>query len=225
MNKGVNVVSITVLVHLFDWFMNCIASQQSANCHYILLIQAFIFIGLIGVSIVVGDPLIAVPLPESSGINSSRGLSLCYEIKGKPDAYFNLISDVCASVNVHYKQDTLAEYLNVIDAVGIVATDNDGVCHNIKVEGPMCQVTVDGDPLETILRSVAGLQVRLLSRRVQISIPNCAPSSFNVYVICESNLVQDDYNEGLFIGPIDMIKIAVTQGYNLNEEAHGILGN
>ena len=192
---------------------------------------------LIGVTTVVGDPLIAVPLPESSGatLNSTSGLSLCYEIKGKPNAHFNLISDKCASVNAHYRQAELAEYLNVIDAVGVVAIDNEGVCHNIKVEGTTCQATVDEVPLEILLDSidgsiqhlsytVAGLQVRLLTSRVQVSIPNCAENGFNVYVVCESNFVEDDYNEGLFIGPIDMIKVAVTQGYNINEAAHGILG-
>ena len=72
----------------------------------------------------IGDPLMTVPIlvPESDlaqlGDGGSERVSLCYEIHGRPREYFNFVTDVCASVNVHYVNIT--RYLNVIDRVGIV---------------------------------------------------------------------------------------------------------
>ena len=61
--------------------------------------------------------------------------------------YFNLVSDICTSVNAHYMNVSV---FNVIDRIAIRAVDEGGACREVllNVEG-MCSVSVDGTSVES----------------------------------------------------------------------------
>ena len=175
---------------------------------------------------VVGDPLLSVPL----NINTMAGLdlnlngkrpSLCFEIHGEENQYFNLVSDDCVSVNARYAR--LDQYFNIIDQIGIRAVDDAQKCRNIRVDLDTCLPTVDGVQLRSHFRE-SGVSVRIYRSHVRVSVPNCNGTSHLVMnVICQRNLTLLDpftYEPS----KVDMIKFVITRGLNLNENSHGLLG-
>lgn len=123
---------------------------------------------------VVGDPLFTVPL-YIPNIADSLGLeeaSLCFEIHGDHDKYFNLVSDQCISVNSHYV--AADKFWNIIDEVAIRAVDNSGTCRNIRVSLDACAATVDGFDVTSRMQ-FDGIQIYPagIGKRVRISVPNC----------------------------------------------------
>lgn len=162
-------------------------------------------------------------------LNATR-LSLCYEIHGEPDAFFNLVTDECATVNAHYHD--LTNYLNVIDQIGVRAVDNNGMCRNIQVDVNGCAASIDGQPLASVARSPrfasarydsGGISVRSYPNRVRISVPNCAELTLVMWVICETRTLEDPFGNGVVTG--DMIKFVVMRGLNFGHRmAHGLLG-
>lgn len=176
--------------------------------------------------IVVGDPLFSVPLN-----NAIQGLdlnlngqipSLCFEIHGEENQYFNLVSDNCVSVNARYVR--LNQYLNIIDRIGVRAIDEAQRCRNIAVDLDTCLPTVDGVQLSSNFRE-NGVFVRLYRTHVRVSVPNCNGTSHLVMnVFCQKNLTfLDPYTEEK--SEVDMIRFVITRGINLNENSHGLLGN
>ena len=124
---------------------------------------------------VVGDPLLNVPVLVSDSdlaqLGGSQRVSLCYEIHGRPNTYFNFVTDDCASINVHYVN--LTSYLNVIDRVGIRAVElgTQPQCRNISVDLSGCSAMIDGMLLDQSGRyNLRGIRVRQYSQRVKIAI-------------------------------------------------------
>ena len=71
--------------------------------------------------------------------------------------YFNLVSDVCTSVNAHYVG---VGVFNVIDNVGVRAVGEDGVCRELSVSiQDGCSVSVDGMIVESSYNAF-GISVR-----------------------------------------------------------------
>jgi len=83
---------------------------------------------------VVGDPLFTVP------ILAAMSRSLCFEVHGSADRIFNLVSDVCTTVNAHYTPMDIPENGNIIDisCIGVRAVPNSGLCKNVRVELDGC---------------------------------------------------------------------------------------
>ena len=176
---------------------------------------------------IVGDPLFSVPLNIQSitpgldlGLNG-RTPSLCFEIHGEANQYFNLVSDDCVSVNARYTR--LDQYFNIIDQIGIRAVDSAQRCRNISVDLDTCLPTIDGIQLRSNFRE-NGVFVRIYRSHVRVSVPNCNGTSHLVMnVICQRNLTLLDpftYEPS----KVDMIKYVITRGVNLNENSHGLLG-
>ena len=169
---------------------------------------------------VIGDPLLTVPIhvPDSD----YDGISLCYEIHGADDEYFNLVTDECASVNAHYGRVT--EYLNVVDEIAIRAVDNVNECRNIAVnlEGN-CSVQVDGTLFTGFSYSNQGVSVRRYRNRVRVSVPNCEELTLVMWIFCETNNLQDPFDGSDVVA--DMIKFVVMRGLNFgHRNAHGLIG-
>lgn len=160
---------------------------------------------------VIGDPLYTIPLHNPSKPDERR--NLCYEVHGKSNSYFNLISDECVSVNAHY---LAAGVLNIIGAIGIRAEDDKGVCRDVLVNLNGCSVSTGvGGVLSDVqsgLFSMDGISIRKRSvDRVRISMPNCDSVRLIMWVICER-------------GAIDMIRFQVARGINLRPTSHGLSG-
>ena len=175
---------------------------------------------------IVGDPLLNVPLTntnfDSLDLNVPEGPpSLCFEIHGEANEYFNLVTDDCVTVNARY--NALNVYWNVINRIGVKAVDDEGKCREISVDLEGCAAAVDNVAL-TSSYSSAGIFVRPYRRHVRVSVPNCNGSShLAMYVFCQQNLtVWDPFTDEPF--QASMIKYVIAHGINLNENSHGLIG-
>lgn len=181
-----------------------------------LLLLIFIHLAVIKSDTVIGDPLLQAPLWLNDG---DGGTSLCYEVHGKSNEYFNLVSDECVLVNALY---TPSDDLNVVSEIGVRAvTENEGACMAVKVTqvGSVCSTTVTlasgGSMPLSIGQEVNtnGIQVRQLnSYRVRISVPNCEQVNLIMWATCEVN------------DNIAMMRFNISRGVNLRSTSHGLLG-
>ena len=161
-----------------------------------------------------------VPINAISDVVGSPPVSLCYELHGKRDSYFNLISDTCLSVNAHYITPFAGLPINVIDQISVVATDqaNDNVRISVDLSG--CTARVDGVEIARLYYN-EGILVRRFPSRVTISTSNCQEQAVVMRVFCHSgNLSADGEN---FL-ETDMIRLVVGRNVSLTETSHGIVG-
>jgi len=92
--------------------------------------------GLVTNDTVVSDPLFTVPI-------TATGTSLCFEVHGSANRIFNLVSDVCTTVNAHYTPMDIPENGNIISRIGVRAVPNSGLCKNVRVELDGCRAFID----------------------------------------------------------------------------------
>ena len=166
---------------------------------------------------VIGDPLLQAPLWME---DTDQIISLCYEVHGRSDSYFSLVSDECVIVNALY---TLKDGLNVVSEIGVRAVTKDlGDCMSVSVTlvDDTCSTKVIPDNNSSMHLHVGevfdgmGIQVRQQSpERVLISVPNCEQLELMMVVTCEVN---DD---------ISMMRFNISRGVNLRPTSHGLLGN
>ena len=169
---------------------------------------------------VIGDPLLTVPIhvPDSE----FEDISLCYEMHGADDEYFNLVTDECASVNAHYSRVT--DYFNVVDEIAIRAVDNVNECRNIAIylDGN-CSVQIDGIPLTELSYSSEGINVKRHEDHVRVSVPNCEELTLVMWIFCETNTLEDPFNGTDVVA--DMINFVVMRGLNFgHRNVHGLIG-
>lgn len=172
---------------------------------------------------VIGDPLLTVPVVvtnlEDLGLN--QNLSLCYEVRGQSDKYFNLVSDTCVSVSAHYFG---VSSFNMIDQIGVKAVDNMGKCTDILIstEGGGT-ATVNGEIVNRF--SEGGISVRKYQHHVRIAVPNCAHVDLVMWIIHQNRTLTDHNEQGeeIKIGAT-MLRFVIARGFNLQESSHGILG-
>ena len=136
-----------------------------------------------------------------------RQVSLCFELRGRPNMTLNLISDQCISVNTHYHGSS---YFTFMDKIFILAPGRDGQCRQVTVDVSGCQVTVDGQ--EVSMYRESGLVLRKLRNRVYVSVPNCHELPTTMWVTCTEE-------EGE-----DLLHFRVARGGSLAPTAHGIIG-
>ena len=168
----------------------------------------------------IGDPLLTVPIHAP---NSPYGnISLCYELHGADNEYFNLVTSECVSVNAHYWRVT--EYFNVVDKIAIRTVDNSNECRNIAIylEGN-CSVYIDGMPLVGLLYSSAGVSVRRYWNHVKVSVPNCDELTLVMWVFCDTNTLEHPFGGSDVVA--DMINLVVMRGLDFgHRNAHGLIG-
>ena len=166
---------------------------------------------------VTGDPVMKVPIrvpQEQLASISANRLSLCYEVHGAANEWFNLISDQCASVNAHYSP--VNENLNVVDKIGIRAVDDDGKCVNIMLNSENCSFDIDG--ISAPYNS-KGIKVRKYLNHIRISVPNCDELRLTMWSIC----IHREYNGGM--DHADLLELVVVRGLNYgHRKAHGLIG-
>ena len=170
-----------------------------------------------------GDPLMTVPILTDPNVKEGDPIiSLCYEVHGEADKFFNLVSDSCVTVNAHYSKAPIpgpGVDLNVVDAIGVRAVSNTGDCVNIRVGLQGCNTTVNGAVI-SMYRS-NGITVRKYSNRVRMSVPNCGDTDLVMWAFCTSGRTEDS---NLNYHDFDFIRFVVMRGLNLAEESHGIMG-
>lgn len=155
---------------------------------------------------IIGDPLFTCPM----GVD----INMCYEVHGRSNKIFNLISDTCVSVNGLFMPHS---DLNIISSIGVTAEGDDGVCRNIQVDLDGCAISAGsggnmtelGDPGRFSVGGVSARRTR--TDRVRISVPNCDNLKLVMWVSCER-------------GRIDMMRFQIARGLNLAPTSHGLLG-
>ena len=174
---------------------------------------------------VTGDPLMTVPLNVGNetrmllGLDENERLSLCYKVHGEANENFNLVSDVCVSVNAHYARVRSDVDINVIDQIGVRAVDSANQCHNIMADLNGCSASVDGVEITTSYR-MGGIFVRKYPTRVRIAVPNCEDHDLVMWVFCQTAT----FENGNMTFDAPMIRYVIARGFNLAETSHGILG-
>ena len=164
---------------------------------------------------IIGDPLLQAPLWME---DTDEVISLCYEVHGRSDSYFSLVSDECVMVNALY---TLKDGLNVVSEVGVRAVTKDlGGCMSIGVTlvNDTCSTAVIPDNNSSMSLHVGelfdemGVLVHQQStNRVLVSVPNCEQLKLIMIVTCEVN------------NDISMMHFNISRGVNLRPTSHGLL--
>ena len=132
-----------------------------------------------------------------------KHVSLCFELRGRPNISLNLISDQCISVNTHYNGSRRFTYM---DKISVLAVGRDGQCRKVMVDVNGCQATVDGREVSVYRESGK------LHNRVYISVPNCHELPMVMWVTCTAE-------EGE-----DLLHFRVSRGGSLAPTTHGIIG-
>ena len=152
---------------------------------------------------VIADPQFTVAIPDSDGH------SLCYEVHGEADNYFNLISDTCASVNAYYTAMPLDSRRNRMSKIGVRASSGGPErCVEVEVDLESCAARVGG---REVNGSVAIGQVRVSRVRMnlwRVAVPNCGRPGLVMWVTCMTNRLRFDVN----------------RGSTIRSSSHGLLG-
>ena len=153
----------------------------------------------------IGDPLFTVNI-------LGRDESMCYEVRGKAEAYLNLISDTCTSVNTLYDtvpSNPLLHRMSKIGIKAVVSADGTGGCSEIEIDVNNCSATIDGTPCD-IMAQVGDISVRqYMERQWRVRVPNCGRPSAVMWITCDG----------------EMLRFRIARGSNLAPTSHGLLGN
>ena len=167
-----------------------------------------------------GGPVFKVPIHiDQTLIDENPDLAeacLCYEVQGRANRTFNLLSDTCVSVNGLYQAMDDPTAGNIVNRIGITAVDQDGTCHRIEASLENCSAIVDqistvevGSPY-----SDTGISVIRYKNRVRISVPNCGmrKQELVIWFICKT---MDGQQVSEFV---------IAKGVNLQPTSHGLIG-
>lgn len=196
-------------------WINLLAEMFFKN-YCIILYITYVFTALLGNDTVIGDPLYTVPMLTPDG---DQTVNLCYEVRGRPNCIFNLVSDTCVSVNAYYSPADNPQIGNVISQISVRAVGLSGQCYNIHVNRQGCTASMSSassnlnDFVQIAERFLSdGIHVRRYSTRVRIAVPNCENLMLVMWVTCEVRSGQD------------MIRFDISRGLNLRQTSHGLLG-
>ena len=151
---------------------------------------------------VIADPLYTVTLPGGNE-------SMCYEVRGKPDAYMNLVSDTCTSINALYSAMPGTIGVNRMSEIGIYAVTSPfrgSGCVEIKIN-VTCDATFDGIPV-SLEDTDGNIRLRRFDNRWRIAVPNCNRPSSVMWVTCDAG----------------MLRFRIARGSGLTPTSHGLLG-
>ena len=134
---------------------------------------------------------------------------MCYGLYGTPDDCYNIISDTCTSVNVHFTQHPVRKNENRISSIGIhaVTGDADTPCADIQIDLLGCRASIYN---KTINGSyiTGNIRVKRFSNGWRVVFPNCERPHAVMWITCEE----------------DMLRFNVSRASNLSSTSHGLLG-
>lgn len=184
---------------------------------------------------VLGDTVFSVPLllddedfralPTQAGKTTPH---LCYEVHGKANFYFNLLSDKCISVNAQYSAALSGGIpttgFNVITKIGIATKDANGSCIFVEIGvdddcSPLIysrDMNGDGvlDSIRTTEYEAGGVSVTRRRSHVRVSVPNCSGGRVVMYASC----IRGSFSNS------PTVRFDITRGINLSPTSHGIMG-
>ena len=135
--------------------------------------------------------------------------ALCYGLYGTPDDFYNIISDTCTSVNVHFTQHPVRKNENRISSIGIhaVTGDADTPCVDIQIDLQNCTASINNKAIDASCIS-PNIHVIRFNNGWKVVVPNCELPHFVMWITCEE----------------DMLRFDVSRASNLSSIPHGLLG-
>ena len=165
----------------------------------------------------------------NGGVNNfESGTPLCYEIHGKADSVFNLVSDKCTSVNALYLRAHNPSAGNIINSIGIVAGGANSNATTVLVRvmpNGQCAITAQGSQvLQPGTHQVGNVVVESQQNCIKISVPNCDRQELLFWVRCYVRTLTVSDESGIQSFNQEMIRFVVGRGLGLEQGAHGLIG-
>ena len=135
--------------------------------------------------------------------------SLCYGIYGSSNDFYNIISDTCTSVNIHFTQHPVRNDKNRISSIGIhaVTGDADTPCADIQIDLLGCRASINNSNITTS-KNIGNMNVKKFSNGWKVFVPNCERPPAVMWITCVE----------------DMLRFNVSRGSGLSPTSHGLLG-
>ena len=144
--------------------------------------------------------------------NLSEVPSLCYQVIGTPNKTFNLLSDVCTSINAYYSAPQQDSFDKIITKIGIIAKDRNGQCKQIQVNADGCKAFIDN--VNTVSYQLNDIAIQTIRNGFKVSVPNCGNTSIVSWITCSTFRIKG----------VMMLSVSITRGLNLRSTSHGIIG-
>ena len=164
-----------------------------------------------------GDPMFIAPVSLPKKVvttllgHEQTELAICYEVHGVENKTYNLVSDMCVSVNAHLTLASNPKVGNIMSRIGVMAMDNEGQCHQIEADLYQRSLVHNGQAVEG-RKQHKGILMTKMRDRARVSVPNCKGHSVVFWIIFH-------YYNGA-----DMIKFSITDGHGLRPASHGLMG-
>ena len=128
---------------------------------------------------------------------------------GSPNDFYNIISDIYTSVNVHFTQHPVRNNENRISSIGIRASTYIAVFPyaDIQIDFLNCTASINN---KTINASsfIGKVSVRKVRNGWKVFVPNSGRPHAVMWITCEE----------------DMLQFVVSRGSGLCSTSHGLLG-
>ena len=109
-------------------------------------------------------------------------LAICYKVHGAENKIYNLVSDMCVSVNAHLTLASNPKVGNIMSRIGVMAMDNEGKCNQIEADLYHRTLVHNGQAVEG-RKQHKGILLTKMRDRARISVPNCKGQSVVFWVI------------------------------------------
>ena len=220
---------------LFTLTYNLLTIQKVESAHYVITKvdgchnYTMHFCSPIVVADRVGDDMVmSVPLEvnPSDVCVSASSLSLCYQVHGKPDTFYNLLTDKCVSVNAHVSRPFSDADAHIIDKIAIRAIGNNGTCSDILIERQGCSVKMNNQsvPINTQFEE-DGITVFYNKQFVRnppvihVSVPNCGkPTVDYLFISCTEYHIQGTPT------PAEILQFGSSREKSFIQPPHGLVG-
>ena len=128
---------------------------------------------------------------------------------GSPDDFYNIISDTCTSVNVHFTQHPVRKDKNRISSIGIRTVTGDAItpCTDIQIDLLNCTASINNETMNAS-SFIGNMSVRKFNNGWKVFVPNCERPHAVMWITCEEN----------------MLHFNVSRASNLSFTSHGLLG-
>ena len=136
-------------------------------------------------------------------------MSLCYEVQGRVNNTYNLLSDSCVSVNALYSSAMDPFAGSVISKIGVLAVDDSKQCQQIEVDLQGCAARVNGEVVEEYKQDGVSMTHHRGGNRVRIAVPNCKNATVVMWVNCQVK---------------GMMPFDITHAAGLSRYTHGLVG-
>ena len=174
--------------------------------------------------VVSADPLLTVAInsQSSSELDShQQPLSLCYQVHGDGDTYYNLLTTPFTSANGLWSSVDDSG-LHLLTEIGVQTLSENGECYNILIQLEDCTITINDFTTKAYVQFISsGVNVtRVDDRVIVINVSDGSQDDFVIEVECE---VREMVRGGEEM-EVPLLQLRVTRPWtSLSGSANGLL--